>query len=161
ARLRTLRLSGRPTALSWSPEGRRLAAGGSDGALRVWDIDQVRVVSRPLTALPLGPGLLRPSPDNKALLWVPPLGPGDPGEMPRLLDGATGRTLAVLRDDAGAGASVGWSSDGKRVAAGYNSGLIRLWDPDTGQLVRTLAGHDQAVAYEAWSADNKRMASAG
>ena len=56
--------------------------------------------------------------------------------------------------------SVAYSADGKRIASGSDSDIIRIWDAATGvQVVAPLRGHTNSVTSVAYSPDEKRIVS--
>ncbi len=55
--------------------------------------------------------------------------------------------------------AVGYSPDGKLIAAGIQEGHVLIWDTSSGELVRTLTGHTGLVAGLAFSPDGKHLAS--
>jgi len=101
-------------------------------------------------------GSLRFSPDGK-LLAV-----GGYKEV-RLLDPATGQSVATLEGHADLVRSIAFSPDGKYLAAAgglpQRSGEIKIWDLATRQLVKTIAGHNDCIYSVAWSPDGKLLAS--
>jgi hypothetical protein len=58
----------------------------------------------------------------------------------RQFDLTSGVEREVLRplESAGRAWTVAWSTDGTRVAAGYDDGAVRVWDADTGEQVATF-----------------------
>lgn len=56
--------------------------------------------------------------------------------------------------------SVAWSRDGRLIASGGSSGLVRLWDPKT-MVLRELLGHSSHVYAIAFDPATKRLAAAG
>ncbi|MBI3463689.1 MAG: protein kinase [Planctomycetes bacterium] len=54
--------------------------------------------------------------------------------------------------------AVGYSPDGRLLAAGGEDGMIRLWDTSTRQLLRVLVGHGGLVQALAWSPDSRVLA---
>ena len=71
--------AGGADALAFSPDGRLLASGGRDSAIRIWDVDAAREVMalkahrRPVLALdfnPAGALLASGAGDNKVMLWA-------------------------------------------------------------------------------------------
>ncbi|MFI6937555.1 NACHT and WD repeat domain-containing protein [Streptomyces sp. NPDC050287] len=54
--------------------------------------------------------------------------------------------------------SVGFSPDGRTVAAGSNDSTVRLWDMATGELRTTLTGHTDTVTSVAFSPDGRTLA---
>ncbi len=57
--------------------------------------------------------------------------------------------------------SLQWSRDERRVAIGYDNGLIDLVDLESAEVVQTLEGHDRRVRAVAFDGSGTRLASAG
>lgn len=115
---------GLPVGVQWSPNGKRIAAGGVN-AVRVWDVTSGRMVrSFPAT------GDVAFSRDGKIL--------GAAGESSAFLfDIASGRKIRSFADKAGVRGPIAISADGRYVATG---GEDPNWDP--GPLPRDESGHE-------------------
>lgn len=57
--------------------------------------------------------------------------------------------------------AVGWSPDGRMVAAGGRDAVARIWDLETGEQVAEYRGHSDPIYALAWSPDGTCLASAG
>src|SRR5262249_55464301 len=63
--------------------------------------------------------------------------------------------------------SLAASPDGKTLATGHHSGLVKLWDTDPGHELRVLQGHtknakgEAAIRWVTFTPDGKTLASAG
>jgi WD40 repeat protein len=143
--------------LAFSPDGKCVAVGDSDGVVRLWDAEtgkEIRSFRTPgyeLEYLEFSPDGLRlaasvnrkwPEQWGETLLW----------------DVASGQPLRTLGGSREPAFTVAFSPDGKRLAA--SSGVrVRLWDVGDGRLLSTLRGHDDDVWWVGFSRDGARVIS--
>jgi WD40 repeat protein len=141
-------------------DGSRVATGGQDGTVRLWDPVAGRQLGEPLLASPDDVASVEFSPDGAVLaaasgtdvrLWRVGTGPPEPvPTAPALL---SGHTDVVYR--------VAFSPDGTLLASASGDGTVRLWDVATGAPHGPpLAGHHDAVFDVAFSPDGATLASA-
>jgi WD40 repeat protein len=145
-------------SLAFSPDGRRVAIGGSDGKIRVRDADTAAAVGPPLSGhtgpvntvvySPDGSKILSAG-DNTIHVWA-----ADPEQ-------SIGTRLPGLAFDGSLPAAV--SPDGSLVATRdvNKQSDIALWRIDTGKLVRTIpTGYVGPVSALAWRPDGEAISSA-
>ena len=140
------------TALAWSPDGRRIAA-GSDGGVRVWDA----VTGKELLSLERGHwvDLVAWSPDGSRIAAG-----SDDGV--RVWDAVTGKELLSLGYGRGV-ESVAWSPDGRHILTKSRRNEIRIWDVTSGEQASFFITALPEGEYVALSADQTKVigASAG
>jgi len=135
------------SALTYSPDGKSLAAVGAGRALTLWDAATGKEVRQfPNINQPLA---MTFSPDGKmiATTWNP---------YCCLWDVATGKEVRRLEGHQNAVRGVAFSPNGKQVATGGDDGTLRLWDPATGKEQRRIDCPSGRIAY---SPDGKSIAS--
>jgi WD40 repeat protein len=142
------------TAMEYSRDGRTLATGGADTAVKLWDTTTWRELrtleghSGHITGiafLPDGRQIATTASDGTTRVW----------------DGPTGRELAVLRGHTGFLKGLLVAPDGRRLFTGDANGTIKVWDLTLrGDGTVVLKGHSQTIYSGAVSPDGKTLATA-
>jgi serine/threonine protein kinase len=150
-------------ALSWSPDNKRIASGGTDETVQIWDpASGRRVLTYYGHSHRIGKGLVQ------AVMWSPGgshIASGSWDKTVRVWHANTGNTISTYRSYYDLVEAVAWSPDGRYIASGNRNGTVHVWDVSTGKKVRTFLGHYTKgphvdVVAVAWSPDGKRIASA-
>jgi eukaryotic-like serine/threonine-protein kinase len=145
---------GRVSCVAWSKDGKRVASGGDNNVIRVWDAETMRelAVLRGHTRDVLGVAF---SPDGRRILS------GSLDKTLRLWDVENGKELHHVEASAPVN-GVALSPDGLRALSAGNDSLVRLWDVQTGKELCSLTGHTNgAVKSVAFSPDGRRALSGG
>jgi WD40 repeat protein len=135
--------------LLFSPDGRRLAACCSDGALRLWDRATGALVKKINTGRP---ALLAFAGDGRSLAVE--------GSAVRLIEAATGKERLKLRQAAPVSA-LACSPTGHLLACGYGDGRILVHDTATKKEVAHWHGRQGVIEGLAFSRDGRLLASGG
>jgi WD40 repeat protein len=135
---------GYPPPLAISPSGRTVAAGLSDGRVRLHDARTLRrlrdlpgIADRPVSVVEF-------SPDGRSIAAT-----GLTGTV-ELRDATSGRRVRPPSRDLGAAAhAMAFSPDGNRLAVADIEGNLRLLDPGSGKVLRAarLAGFPPHISY--------------
>jgi WD40 repeat protein/serine/threonine protein kinase len=152
------------SAAAFSPDGKRIVSAslGTTATVRVWDAATGQELAPTPPAAARSPMAF--SPDGRYLAS------GVHGAFTVLVwEAATGRPVVTLPErkstvpglDFSAVNCLAFSPDGKFLASGGNSRMVRLWDLSTGQEVLTLKGHTDRVVALAFHPGGTRLASGG
>jgi WD40 repeat protein len=126
-------------SVAWSPDGTRLASGGSGrgggGEIFVWEVSSGQCLQ----------AWSEPGAIVYALAWNPRtsvlLSSSGDGSM-RWWDAQSGACMAIRQAHQGAIQSLSVSPDGGMVASCGDDGAINIWDIESGEYLRTLR-HDR------------------
>jgi WD40 repeat protein/tRNA A-37 threonylcarbamoyl transferase component Bud32 len=140
--------------LAFSPDGGRLALGGTDGAVLLWDTKARQEVMRVLPHMQTV-GSLAFSPDGRRLASASWDGTA------KVLDAQTGETRTTLVGHSGWVHAVAFHPDGKQVATAGEDRSVRIWNAESGKETAVLRGHKSPVYGVAFSPDSKTLVSAG
>jgi WD40 repeat protein len=147
-------------AVAFSPDSKRLAAVGSDGAVRVWDVATAKELWTAKSAARFTESIAY-SPDGKQILTG---GYGEPKPdqgtkgVAHLRDAATGKVIRAFELAEGVEA-VAFCPDGK-VAFGCHDGAVAVVDAKTGEEAFVLKGHTDSVRGLAFDGAGGRLLSA-
>lgn len=141
-------------SVAFSPDGKRIVSGSTDGTLQQWDA---------VTGKPLGAPLLEHLNWGRSVAFSPDgariISGGRDGKL-RLWDASTGHAVGTLLAHSQVG-SVAFSPDGSRIVSGGAGGL-QLWDAHTQQQIGVpLTDHKGLVWCVAFSPDGTRVVSGG
>jgi len=147
----------RITGLTFSADGRRVAAAGRDGVAWLWRVDaaklrllhELRGHRGPIVAVSF-------SPDNRRVVTA-----GE-DDTARIWNAETGKLEHVLRGHRNELTSAAFSPDGKLVVTTSLDQDARLWDVETGRaLLPVLRVHYGGVWDAAFTADSRWVVTAG
>jgi WD40 repeat protein/class 3 adenylate cyclase len=125
------------STLSFSPDGRYIAASRDEGTVNVWDtvaMTETLVITEPLDAAGETPAVNAAvySPDGRYILSSSMDGTA------RVWDATDGHQIHVFQVDTPLSTGLAWSPDGEYIVTGGSDNLARLWDVQTGVQLRTF-----------------------
>jgi serine/threonine protein kinase len=141
-------------AYATTEKGPRLASGGADKTIKLWNLDTLdrirtykghRELVSTLAFSPNGKLLASASLDGSIRVWS--IG--------------TGRLLRRLYGHRGRVGSLSFAPDGKTLASSGADGQLRIWDVERSRTLRTITGHAGAVNGVSFAPDGEKLASAG
>ena len=138
------------TDLGLSPDGKRLATAGADGALHILDAESGETLHT-VAGLPGLQFRLAWSHDSTRLAVA--------SSDVRVFDAGTGELLRTLPNQGAPVTALAWSPDGRVLAQGQADRIVRLFDLESADT-RFLHGHTGRISAVAFSPDGTRIASA-
>ncbi len=136
-------LSGRVSALAFSPDGRLLATGSGEpsrsGEVKLWDPAQGKLLRNLANAHSDTVFGLEFSPDGKHLASA------SADRLVKVFDTVEGNLVRVFEGHTHHVLDVTWRADGHLLASGGADNVIKLWDFETGEQKETIAGFEKEI----------------
>ncbi|KAG1730113.1 WD40-repeat-containing domain protein [Suillus paluster] len=142
------------TTVAVSRDGKKVASGGRDCALQLWDAESGQRLAGPwkvhkqrvwsVSWSPNGNHIASCPADSFLIIWD--VHSGEP-----ILDPLLTEQKAVY--------TVAYSPNGEKVATGGQDFTIKIWDALTMKLQATLSGHTMTVSSVAWTRDGSKVIS--
>ena len=138
-------------SVAFSPDGKYLATGDSNGRVQIWNALTGREI---LTLLGHSSGVWSVAWSGDSLT----LASGSSDNTVKLWNVQSGDCVRTLEGHSSAVWSVAWSGDSLTLASGSSDNTVKLWNVQSGDCVRTLEGHSSEVISVAWSGDGLTLA---
>jgi sulfur relay (sulfurtransferase) DsrC/TusE family protein len=147
------RLESEVGSVAFSPDGRKIIAGLSNGTLQLFDAISGTSIDKPFQGHKKFVCSVAFSPDGKAIAS------GSDDKTLRLWDLQGNQIGQPFHGHEDWVRSVAFSPDGKAIASGSGDKTLRLWDLQGNQIGKPFQGHESLVNSVAFSPDGKAIAS--
>ncbi len=140
-------------SLAWSPDGSRIASGGFDNTVQLWNTATGSTIfsydghTHPVEAVawsPDGRYIASAGHDKQVQVW----------------DAATGNSILSYQRHTKTIYALALSPDSTRIVSASRDGTVQVWRVMSGHHLFTYNGHNDSVFAVAWSPDGKYIASA-
>nr|WP_161501291.1 protein kinase [Rhodopirellula sp. SM50] len=148
--------AGAVACVRYSPDGRRVASGGDDGVLRIYDAQTLQQrLNQPLPFGRLNGLAFTPQGDRIAVATG--------GGVVSVCDVETGNEAVRITAHNGPATDVVFSADGKWIISSGDDAdpVIRVWDAATGDRVSEIEGNEKRIDCLAVSKSGRFLASVG
>ncbi|MEY3403177.1 MAG: hypothetical protein RLZZ86_2793, partial [Cyanobacteriota bacterium] len=139
-------------SVAFSPDGKYLATGDSEGRVQIWNA----VTGREILTF------VGHSNCVNSVAWSGDgltLASGSRDHTVKLWNVQSGDCVRTLEGHSRSVTSVAWSGDSLTLASGSDDNTVKLWNVQSWECVRTLEGHSRSVTSVAWSGDSLTLAS--
>jgi len=144
---------GEVTSVAFSPYGRMLASGSTDGTVKLWDL-ATQTLKKTLTGHDDYIEAVSFSPDGHLLAT------GSADGTIKLWDIPEGDLKQTFKGNGDSILTVAFGPHAQMLAAGGWDSTIEIWDVTTGKLKETLKGHGRPVSSVVFCPDGHLLASA-
>lgn len=144
----------RVNSCQWSSDSKRIASAGDEKTLRIWDVENARIME----SLSTSTFLIYSCP------WSPDgetIATGSWDKTVTLFEARTGKEIKIMEGHTWGVNFCSWSPMGDRLVSGSIDNNLIIWDPAKGKEELVLKGHDHRVNVCKYSSDGKRIVSGG
>jgi len=142
---------------TFTPDGKRIATGGDDGTVRIWNTETgapilvIQAHKRAVNSVAF-------SPDGWLLVTASGSRISETGgRTVRVWDAGSGKLLHELKLIQGYAVDAKFSHDGKFVVTADSEGFALVWDASSGKLKMVLQGHAAGLTHASFAPDDRSV----